>query len=158
MSEFKQGEKVRDVRGQVVQIEAGPFRGPTGTVYAVWADGTSERPWIERESDLSPIPPADPRVEVAARAAYEQHYGSEADSETWRGVRSDYEDTATAVLAALDAMPKTEPKRFKDSDGDTWTEQVGGSYLLTESADDLVGCTESDLAALDREYGPLTAL
>ena len=49
-----------------------------------------------------------------------------------------YRESARSLLSALDAMPKPEPKRYRDCDGDTWVEQPDGNYSITEGrfADD----------------------
>jgi len=53
-------------------------------------------------------------------------------------------------------------RRFRDVDGDTWTEQRDGSCLLTESADQenrfVVGTLCADMDDLAAAYGPLTEL
>lgn len=157
MTDFKPGDKVKDGTGQVVAIEAGPFRGPSGDVYAVCAEyegWPASEAWVILAQELSPIPPADPRVDVVRNALAEYHNTSKLQvSETcWEGAGHE----ARAILAALDAM---KPERVEDVLGDVWARNSRGTW-------DLTGFSEATCELysgytwhkLDDEQGPLTPL
>lgn len=100
---FAVGDKVRSVNYDTVYtIEFGPYMSITGgSTYVVKdMDGLGHPILAEF---LKPIPPVDPRVDVAAAALVKSEEGFDWD-DLGALDRMDYREHAAAVIAALDEM------------------------------------------------------
>lgn len=145
MTDFKAGDKAIHQSYGEVEVTYVPdnahwiaFRRPDGPEY------TATR------AVFSPVPPADPRVDVVVKALRGETMPFwDALAEWERDLTGDREK-ARAVLAALDAMSPAEPTKVRDSDGDLWTRQRDGSYRCEVECNDRVS-----YADLDGSFGPL---
>lgn len=99
---FAVGDKVRSREyGNTYTVAFGPYETVNGTAYVVKDDnGTG----FSTDSDyIEPVPPVDPRVDVAAAALVKSEEGFDWD-DLGALDRMDYREHAAAVIAALDAM------------------------------------------------------
>lgn len=128
MSDFKPGEKVKDRGGEEYAVEFGPYDSVSGPSYLVKDAAGNCYPCTA--AFLSAVPPADPRVDVVAKALYEHNNRHAPHTRQFDGVgfQSRYLDSARAILAALDAMPKPEPTKVRDRDGDVWERNAEGAW------------------------------
>ena len=160
MTEFKPGDRVNVSDGEMT-IAYGPFDTPIERgVYLVSDDAGYHV--VVAENQISPIPPADPRVDVVAKALYNSVCGLEPDTDTWwdndsEHIRENNRGHARAILAALDAHSgqtntPPAPRRVRDSDGDVWEINDDGTW----DCSDYGWARDLPLHRLNSEYGPLT--
>jgi hypothetical protein len=154
MAEFKPGEKVQDENGETVTVKTLPFTA----FWCARADGTE---YVAVASALSPIPPADPRVDAAAKALYVRV--TRGTSVGWgieiEGVKDNYREDVRAVLAALDAMKPAEPERVRDRDEDLWVRNEDGNYDCHRPS--VYGdpyYSDEPYESVASRYGPLTPI
>ena len=145
VSEFKPGEKVVSESGSAYTIVFGPYKDTLGAdVYLCQDKNGGGIPILA--SALSAVPPTDPRLDVVL------HVLCGTCNMTQR-------ERAGRILTALDAMPKPEVKRYRDSDGDEWTANSDGSYRVSSAVSgDYLGDYMPSFESLRDNYGPLTPL